>query len=156
MSIAPVGPYTPVRRPTVARPSATVQSVAQPTGGSTAPVTAVSTSEPSLGRLASWAGGAFGAFRLSGALGFNPAGWALAGVLAGGAFIGNKLYDAVTGGGGLNTGEVGKYAAWGGGAFGALKLARALNFNPAGWALAGVLAGGAFVGNKLYQALTGR
>lgn len=51
-----------------------------------------------LGRLLSWAGGAFAAFKwVLPMLGKSPAGWAVAAVVGGGAFAGNWLYGKLTG-----------------------------------------------------------
>lgn len=51
-----------------------------------------------LGRLASWGAGAFAAFKwVLPMLGKSPAGWMVAGVIGGGAFVGNWLYSKLTG-----------------------------------------------------------
>jgi hypothetical protein len=166
MSINAVGPYqnvAAIRTGAVARPqvapaptqsySALPTPAVAPSGGAAATGGGLS-----LGRLAAWAGGAFGGFKLWGMLArTSPQGWVLGGVLAGGAFVGNKLYNMLTGqapsGGGLGGGNTMKYASWAGGAFGAWKL---LGQSMRGWPLAGVIAGGAFAGGWLYHKLTGR
>lgn len=58
-----------------------------------------------------------------------------------------------TGGGGPSILQIG---SWLGGAFGAVKIAKAFNFNPAGLGFAAVMGVGAFLGNKLYHMLTGQ
>ena len=161
MSVRPVGPY-PNAYPVQNRP---VQTAAQPTAlptAAVAPAGGAASSGLPLGRLASWAGGGWVGFRLAETvLRSRPEGFLLAGVVAGGAWLGNKVYNTVTGSGsglsaptaGANTG---KYIAWGAGAFGAWKwLAPALNMTR-GWGLGAVLAGGAFAGNWIYNKLTGR
>ncbi|HEY9723581.1 MAG TPA: hypothetical protein V6D47_16335 [Oscillatoriaceae cyanobacterium] len=57
-----------------------------------------------------------------------------------------------TAGGGMNLLQIG---SWFGGAFGAVKIAKAFNFNPAGLGFAAVVGVGAFLGNKLYHMLSG-
>lgn len=156
MSVRPVGPYpnaynVPARN---AQPAAPVTTAA-PTGGA-------SSGGLPIGRLASWGGGAWIAFRAAETvMRSRPEGWMLAGVLGAGAWVGNKLYNTVTGSGsGLSMpstgGNTGRYLAWGAGAFSAWKwLAPAINMTR-GWGLGAVVAGGAFAGNWIYNKLTGR
>lgn len=156
LSSVPPLRYTPAAAVPPA-PPATVSATptaAAPQGGS---FHIFDTNNQSMGRILSWIGGGFGAFKISEALGFNPAGWALAGVCAAGAWVGDKLFNTLSGqSGGLSADGTTKYIAMGGGAFGALKIAKAMNMNPAGWGLAAVLGIGAVVGDKLYHTLTGR
>lgn len=164
MSSNAVGSYqnvvalrTGVQRPAVNAAPAAAPAVANvaPAGG--AYPSASTGGGLSVGRLLSWAGGAFGGFRLWGMLAkTSPQGWVLGGVLAGGAFVGNKLYNMLTGQQSTSTlggGNTMKYASWAGGAFGAWKL---LGQSMRGWPLAGVIAGGALAGGWLYNKLTGR
>lgn len=95
MSISPVRAYNayPSYQP---RPAVTAQAASQPTGGGYYGAQATS-SGPNLLQLGSWAAGAFGLFKLARNFNFNPQGFALAGVLAGGAWLGNKAYHMLTG-----------------------------------------------------------
>lgn len=158
MSVRPVGPY-PNAYPVQNRP---MQTAAQPTSSPVAPSGGAASSGLPLGRMASWAGGGWLAFRAAETvLRSRPEGWMLAGVVGGGAWLGNKIYNTVTGSGsGLSapsvTSNTGRYVAWGAGAFGAWKwLAPALNMTR-GWGLGAIVAGGALAGNWLYGKLTGK
>lgn len=103
-----------------------------------------------LGRVASWGLGALGAARFI--LPHLSGGWVKALAVGGGALIGNfvwnKLEKDVPADKAGGVGHVGTIAA---GGAGALMLGRAvLGSNPAGWLIGGIIAGGAFIGHKLY------
>lgn len=105
------------------------------------------------GQLAAWGLGALGAVKF--VLPHLAGGWLKAGVVLGGALIGNfawkKMETEVRADKAGSVGHVGTIA---GGAVGGFMLGRAiLGDNPAGW-LAGVVAGGgAWLGHKLYATM---
>lgn len=106
-------------------------------------------------RLGAWAAGAFASWKLILPHLGEPGGLITLGVVAGGAYVGEKAYEAVSGQ--AQGGDVLKYGAWAGGAFGAFKLFRPMmGPSPSGWLIGGLLVGGAWAGGKLYNMLTGR
>ena len=164
MAINSVGSYNnyaavrtaPPVRPAAA-PAAPAAYTAAPTGGA---VTTQS-GEVSLGRLASWAGGAWASWKyVLPMIGRQPGGLLIAGVLGAGAYAGNWLYNKVTGTGNSNpvggSGETMRYASWAGGAAAAWKWVLPMIGRPTALMTAGVLGAGAFAGNWIYNKLTGR
>jgi hypothetical protein len=162
--------YTTVRSGAQARPAAyapapqatTLPASYTPTppaGGTVAP----QSGGLGLGRLASWAGGAFGAWKLAAPLlGRSPGGLVIGGILGAGAFAGNWVYNKLTGGGAASAAPTGgggamRYASWAGGAGAAWKwVMPLLGRSPGALVTTGVLGAGAFAGNWIYNKLTGR
>ena len=172
MAINNVGPYTnyaAIRSGSQARPAVNAAPAYVPAAPS-AYTTAPSGGAPSalagglsLGRLASWAGGAFASWKyVLPLIGRHPGGLLIAGVLGAGAFAGNWVYNKLTGGGSTGAAPVGgsgqtmRYASWAGGAAAAWKWVLPMIGRPTALMTAGVLGAGAFAGNWIYNQLTGR
>jgi hypothetical protein len=143
LNVQPVGNYPTYRAATPA--------AVEPTGTGYAPAATAQGDTLTLGRVAAWGGGAFAAARVVGSTIGTPQGLAAGAVLVGGAVGGDKVYKAVTG---QEKADIGRWAAWGGGAFAAFKWVRPLFQNPTGLGLAALLGAGAFVGNKVYNWIT--
>lgn len=161
MSVRPVGPYPNAYSAPAYNAQPAAQAAVQPSTTAT-PTGGAASSGLNIGRLASWAGGGWLGFRVAETvMRSRPEGWLLAGVVGAGAFVGNKIYNTVTGSGsGLSmpsaNGNTGRYLAWGAGAFGAWKWVAPMINMTRGWGLGAVVAGGAFAGNWIYNKLTGR
>lgn len=166
MAINNVGPYTnytaarsyrPVAVSTPTVPTAPVAQYTVPSGGAAAAGGGLS-----LGRLASWAGGAFAAWKyVLPMISRSPGGMLVAGVAGAGALAGNFIYNKLTGGGSTSApvgggGDVLKYGAWAGGAFAAWRWVLPMIGRPTALVTTGVLGAGAFAGNWIYNKLTGR
>ena len=173
MSIGVVGTYPTVAAP-AARPVSGGATPVQPgypytpdayTGAPAAPTQApaaypaypqqpgATVSGANIGRFASWGAGAFAAARWI--LPHVATGWMKIALVLGGAlagnFLWNKLEQDVPAGKAGGVGHVGTMAAGAGGAF---MLGRALlGTNPAGWLIGGIIAGGAWLGHKLYAGM---
>ena len=153
MSVRPVGPYPNAYSAPAYNAQPAAQTAVQPSAAAT-PTGGAASSGLNLGRLASWAGGGWLGFRVAETvMRSRPEGWLLAGVVGAGAFVGNKLYNTVTGSGsGLSmpsaNGNTGRYLAWGGlvvlAAYAPLLLLLGTGGLPLTWALFGA----GFIGTR--------
>ncbi len=106
-------------------------------------------------RMLAWAGGGLAAWKLILPHLGEPGGLITAAVIGAGAYLGEKGYQMVKGN--VASGDIGRYASWGGGAFAAFKLGRPMmGSSPSGWLIGGLVIGGAWLGNKLYDMVTGK
>ncbi len=103
-----------------------------------------------IGRVASWGLGALGAAKFI--LPHLSGGWLKIAFVGVGALVGNFVWNKFEKDVPADkAGGIGHMGTIAGGGVGALMLGRAvLGANPAGWLIGGIVAGGAFLGHKLY------